>query len=156
LGLIDTTAWYGEDAPRQWDERAAAARANGFAGMVEFQLARWFGDQFRSAHPELLKATTAVFLATDLDCYAASCALLGEADLRPYLQSLRLPVTIIVGEEDNATPLAMARQLHEAIQDSTLTILPGARHLTPIECPGQIASELLALLQPAMLRPHHA
>ncbi len=26
LGLIDTTAWYGEDAPAQWRERAAAVR----------------------------------------------------------------------------------------------------------------------------------
>ena len=160
LGLIDTTAWYGEDAPRQWRERGSAAVANGLAGMLEFQLARWFGGQFRSAHPELLKATAALFLATDLDCYAASCAMLGDADLRPYLTTLRLPVAIMVGEEDNATPLAMARQLHEAIQDSTLTILPGAQHLTPIECPERIASELLALLarmQAAiLLGPHRS
>jgi len=40
----------------------------------------------------------------------------------------------------------MARDLHEAIPQSTLTILPRARHLTPIEYPEQIASELLALL----------
>src|SRR6266852_1005997 len=28
LGLIDTTAWYGEEGPRQWRERGAAARCN--------------------------------------------------------------------------------------------------------------------------------
>jgi len=54
---------------------------------------------------------------------------------------------VIVGEEDYATPVAMAQQLHEAICGSTLTIIPGGRHLTPIECPEQIAPQILALLQ---------
>jgi 3-oxoadipate enol-lactonase len=146
LGLIDTTAWYGEKAPAEWHERAATARAKGFAGMAEFQASRWFGDQFRSAHPDLLRAVKAVFEANDLDCYAATCAMLGDADMRPYLKSLRMPVAIVVGEDDYATPVAASRQLHEAIPGSTLTILAGGRHLTPVECPDEIASELAALL----------
>ncbi len=88
-----------------------------------------------------------IFLANDLDCYAATCVMLGDADLRHYLQVLRIPVTVIAGEEDYATPVAMARQLHEAIRGSTLTIIPSGRHLTPVECPEQIASEILALPQ---------
>jgi 3-oxoadipate enol-lactonase len=147
LALIDTTAWYGDDAPKTWRERAAAAQSKGLAGLVDFQITRWFGDSFRAAHPESVDAATRVFLANDLDCYAASCVMLGEADLRPFLPGLRIPVTIIVGEEDYATPVAAARQLHEAIQGSTLTVLPKARHLTPIECPDQIASHLLTLSQ---------
>jgi pimeloyl-ACP methyl ester carboxylesterase len=53
---------------------------------------------------------------------------------------------VIVGEEDYATPIAMARQMHESIAGSTLSILPGARHLTPIECSDRIATELIVLL----------
>jgi 3-oxoadipate enol-lactonase len=147
LGLIDTTAWYGEDAPRKWRERAAAARTKGLSGLIDFQVTRWFGEAFRAAHPEKVKATTEVFLANDVDCYAASCVMLGDADLRPYLPALRMPVAVIVGEEDYATPVAAAQQLHEAIAGSTLRILPAARHLTPIECPEQIAAELLSLLR---------
>jgi 3-oxoadipate enol-lactonase len=147
LGLIDTTAWYGEDAPKIWRERAATARSKGLNGMVEFQATRWFSDGFRTAHPELVKAMAAIFLANDLDCYAATCAMLGDADLRHFLPALRVPVAVIVGEEDYATPVAMARQLHEAIHGSTLTTIPGGRHLTPVECPEQIASQLLTLLQ---------
>jgi 3-oxoadipate enol-lactonase len=147
LALIDTTAWYGPDAPKEWRERVSTARSKGFAAMIDFQIPRWFTDRFPAAHPELVSAATQVYLANDIDCFAASCLLLGDADLRPYLASLRMPVAVIVGEEDYATPLPQARQLHEAIQDSTFTIIPGARHLTPIECPEQIASELAALLR---------
>ena len=146
LGLIDTSAWYGPDAPKNWRERAAVARSKGLAGMVEFQVSRWFSDQFRIANPELVNEMIKVFLANDVDCYAATCIMLGEADLRSYLPSLKIPVTVIVGEEDYATPVAMSRHLHEAIGDSTLTILPGGRHLTPVECPDQIAAQLSGLI----------
>jgi 3-oxoadipate enol-lactonase len=146
VGLIDTTAWYGEDAPATWRERAAAVRSKGPAGLIEFQFPRWFGDEFRRVHPELVQTTTEVFLANDLDCYAACCIMLGDMDLRPYLRTLSVPAAIIVGEEDYATPVAAAEELHKAIEDSTLTIIPGARHLTPIERPEEIAIQLMALL----------
>jgi 3-oxoadipate enol-lactonase len=146
LGLIDTTAWYGADAPVKFKERADAARAKGLRGMIDFQLTRWFSDDFRASHPDVLTRTFDIFVANDLDCYAASCGLLGAADTRAALGSFTMPVAIVVGEEDYATPVAMARQLHEAIPQSTLTVIAGARHLTPIEFPDRIASELRGLL----------
>jgi len=147
LGLIDTIAWYGADAPKTWRERAANSLSKGLSGMVDFQIARWFGDRFRSEHKESVEALVRVFLANDLNCYAFTCELLGDADLRPYLKSLRMPVAIVVGEDDYATPVAASRQLHEAIPHSTLSIIPGGRHLTPVECPGEIASQLRALFE---------
>jgi 3-oxoadipate enol-lactonase len=145
LGLIDTTAWYGADAAAKFKERADAARSKGLRGMIDFQLTRWFSDGFRANHSEVLTRTTDVFVANDVDCYAASCELLGAADTRAQLANFNMPTAIVVGEEDYATPVAMARQLHDAIPHSTLTIIPGARHLTPIEFPERITTELRGL-----------
>jgi len=147
LGLIDTTGWYGKDAPKKWRERADAACLKGLASLVDFQVTRWFSDRFRIDHPDPVKEMTDIFLANDVECYAATCVMLGDADLRPYLAKLRMPVAVIVGDEDYATPVAMSRQLHEAIPGSTLAIIPGGRHLTPVECPDEIAQHLLALLK---------
>ena len=147
LLLIDTTAWYGEQAASQFKERAVAARTKGMTGLIDFQLTRWFSDEFRASHPETLTRLTEVFVAADLDCYAASCDLLGAVDERSHLESIRVPTRVAVGEDDQATPVVMARYLHEHIPASTLTIIPGARHLTPIEHPDTIASELLTLIQ---------
>jgi 3-oxoadipate enol-lactonase len=147
LCLIDTTAWYGPDAPAQFRARAEAARAKGMKGLIDFQVTRWFSDGFRASNAALLQRTSATFVANDFDCYAASCGLLGDVDVRAYLPSLRMPVAIAVGEEDHATPVAMAQHLHDAIPQSTLTILPGARHLTPIERPHTIAETILDLLK---------
>jgi len=52
-----------------------------------------------------------------------------------------------VGEEDYATPVAMAQALHEGIHGSTLAVLKRARHLTPLEKPDEIAAELGKLLK---------
>src|SRR5262245_32626460 len=46
LGLIDTTAWYGAQAPAQWAERGGKAKQEGLAALVGFQTTRWFGDAF--------------------------------------------------------------------------------------------------------------
>jgi len=146
LGLIDTIAWYGADAPAAWRERAANVRAKGLVGLLEFQLPRWFSDEFRQTQPQLLQTITDIFLANDLDCYAASCIMVGDTDLRAYLGKLSVPTTIIVGEQDSATPVAAAQQLHEAIENSSLTIIPGARHLTPIERPEEVSIQLMELL----------
>ena len=147
LALIDTTAWYGPDGATNFAKRADAARRDGMRSLIDFQLTRWFSDAFLESHPDVVKRTFDTFVANDVDCYVASCSLLGAADTRAALSSFRMPVAIVVGEDDYATPVAMARQLHAAIAQSTLTIIPHARHLTPIECPDRIAAELRVLLE---------
>jgi 3-oxoadipate enol-lactonase len=147
LTLIDTSAWYGPEAPKQFRDRAAAARAKGMGGLIEFQISRWFSEKFAASQPDQVNRVVKIFLANDFDCYAATCALLGDADLRKYLPSFRMPVAVVVGEEDYATPVAMAQALHAAIPQSTLKIIPGGRHLTPIQCPDEIAAEVAGLLE---------
>src|SRR5690606_25157710 len=44
LGLFDTTAWYGPDAPSAWAGRAEKAKKEGLAALIGFQKTRWFGD----------------------------------------------------------------------------------------------------------------
>jgi 3-oxoadipate enol-lactonase len=147
LALIDTTAWYGPTAPKDWQERAQTAATKGFQALSGFQATRWVSDAFRDAHPELMRAKLDVFLANDIDCYGATCEMLGNADLRHYQPTMRMPTRVIVGEEDYAAPVAMSEQIQQAMPNATLSILPKVRHLTPIECPTLIADEILALLQ---------
>ena len=75
-----------------------------------------------------------------MPAYAATCDMLGSFDLRSKIGTLAVPVEILVGEEDYATPPDMARALEAGIAGSQLTIVPNARHLTPIEIPERIAA----------------
>jgi 3-oxoadipate enol-lactonase len=151
LGLFDTTAWYGPEAPKQWEERALRGVASGMASLVEFQKTRWFSDAFRAQNRDVVDRTVATFVKTDPKAYAETCRMMGAFDLRPKLTGLRMPTRIAVGEEDYATPIEMAKALHVGITGSELSIISGGRHLTPLEFPERIAAEIDLLLE----RPRH-
>jgi 3-oxoadipate enol-lactonase len=142
LVLVDTTAWYGPEASKTWAERAGIARAQGLGALAPFQAERWFGASFSAAKPEVLARWIEVFRANDLDCYGAACAMLGAADLRPLLAQIAAHTIVMVGEHDTATPPAMARDLAAGIAGAALRIIPGAKHLSPIEKPEAVAAAI--------------
>ena len=144
LGLIDTTAWY--DAPDKWEERAVKSETSGLKAMVDFQVTRWFSDGFRAANPDIVKASVDILLANSPAAYAWTCRMLGACNLTAALPRIKIPTRIIVGEEDYATPVAMAETLHRGIAGSTLTVIKGARHLTPQETPEPVAVEIDRLM----------
>lgn len=62
----------------------------------------------------------------------------GEAALR----ALRVPLVIIVGENDQITPAAGHREMAEAIGCSHLVVIPNTGHMTPMEAPGPVNGAL--------------
>lgn len=144
IGLIDSTAWY--NAADKWEERAATGERGGLGDLIDFQVTRWYTDRFRASHPDVVERNVACFLANDPAAYAATCRMLGACNLEAGLPQMKMPTAILVGDEDYATPPAMAETLHRGIKGSTLTVLKGARHLTPIETPDRVAAELRRLL----------
>lgn len=147
IGLIDTTAWYGPEAPKQWEERAQKAIGDGLQSMTKFQTTRWFSDAFRANNPPVMTKAVDTFVRNDVKAYAESCRMLGACDMRAALPGFKMPAAVIVGEEDYAAPVAMAEALHRGIANSTLTVIKGGRHLTPLEVPQLIAAELSRLLE---------
>jgi 3-oxoadipate enol-lactonase len=149
LVLVDTTAWYGADAPKVWRERGATGKEKGMAALVEFQTGRWFGDVFRAKEKATVDKLVKVFLDNNVDCYVKTCEMLGDGDLRSGLATIKVPAAVVVGEEDYATPVAMAEALHKAIAGSTLTVIPGGRHITPTEKPQDIAARFREVIAKA-------
>jgi 3-oxoadipate enol-lactonase len=145
LGLIDTTACY--EAMPAWLDRAEKAKQGGLAGLIGFQTTRWFGDAFRAAHPQVVQDCVDTFVKNDVPAYAETCRMLGACDLRAGLSKIAVPTAVVVGEEDYATPVKMAETLHAGIAGSTLTVLKGGRHLTPLEMPEKIAAELASIMR---------
>jgi 3-oxoadipate enol-lactonase len=145
LGLVDTTAWYGEKAPEQWEERAQKGLSGGLEVLVPFQKSRWFSAGFAEANPEIVEDAVNVFLANDRPSYAETCRMLGHFDKRGALPGMTMPTRILVGSEDYATTPAMAEAMRAAIPGATLEVLEGAAHLTPIERADDVAGMLLSL-----------
>ncbi|MDZ7698271.1 MAG: alpha/beta hydrolase [Deltaproteobacteria bacterium] len=51
------------------------------------------------------------------------------------LKDIHLPCLIICGEEDKLTPPSLSKTLHDQIEGSDLSIIPGAGHMVMIERP---------------------
>lgn len=150
LTVIDCSAWYGTDAPTRWEARAQTALTEGMAALVEFQIARWFSPAFVQAEPALVRQSVAVFNANHVPAYAESCRMLGQADERARLHHFTGPVSVVVGAEDYATPIAMGQDIVDRMTDARLTVVPGTSHYTPLEAPDAIASCIADTIARAM------
>ncbi|MEU4744589.1 alpha/beta fold hydrolase [Actinosynnema sp. NPDC023658] len=68
----------------------------------------------------------------------AAAALRGRAERPDYLDSLArtaVPALVVVGEEDEYTPVAVAQRMHSTIPGAALVVIPGAGHLPNLERP---------------------
>lgn len=146
LTVIDSTACYGADAPPAWEARAQKAVEGGMAALMQFQLDRWFTAGFLQSDPAKVENAVATFNRNSVPAYVETCRMLGSADERAALGKYTGPCEVVVGEEDYATPPAMAREVAGLIQGAQLTVLPKVKHFTPIEVPETIAGHIAAAM----------
>jgi len=76
-----------------------------------------------------------------------SVAMAYRPDSRPDLPTIDVPTAVVVGDEDEITPLPLAQAMSEAIPNATLSIIPGAGHIANLEAPTAFESALRAWLR---------
>lgn len=133
LVLADTTADYGPDKESAWAARAETAATKPRAQQLAFQHDRWFSPAFLESDPEEVARVSELFLATDSRAHAAASRALGAYDDSARLGEIDVPTLIVVGEEDYATPPAMAEALRAGIPHSELEILRNTRHMSLVQ-----------------------
>jgi 3-oxoadipate enol-lactonase len=131
--LADTTADYGPDRVSQWEERAVAAETKRRDELIGFQLHRWFTQEFQQADPGECQRVVDLFLETSPQVHAACARALGAFTVAADIHRITADTLVIVGEQDYATPVAMARTLAEGIPGAELRVLPSTMHLSMIE-----------------------
>ena len=74
-------------------------------------------------------------------------AIMQRPDSRPVLAGLSIPVLVLVGQEDDITPVAEAREMAGLVgAGARLAIVPGCGHLSTLEAPEVVTAELLRWL----------
>ena len=68
-------------------------------------------------------------------------------DLRDILPDIDTPTLLLYGDKDVRAPLNVAEDLHAAISDSRLVVLPGAGHVCNIEAPEEFNREVRNFLR---------
>ncbi len=132
--------------PESWIARAALVREQGMQAVVEPVIARWVTPGFLDA-PET-SGLRAVLLRTPAEGYAAAAEAIAAFDHSAKTPMLAMPALIIVGDQDQATPVASAEAMQAALRHSKLVVLPNAAHIPTVECPDAVTSAMQAFLQP--------
>ncbi|MDQ7806310.1 alpha/beta fold hydrolase [Amycolatopsis sp. A133] len=135
LVLADTFA--GLDTPEARQARFDTAdriTAEGMEQYAEELLPKMISKQTRATRPDV-EAHVRRMMRTAPEKGAAA-ALRGRAerpDYTPGLANLEVPTLVVVGSEDEFTPVADAELIHRRTKGSTLVVVEGAGHLPNLE-----------------------
>jgi pimeloyl-ACP methyl ester carboxylesterase len=69
-------------------------------------------------------------------------AMIARADSRPLLVEIKQPTLVLVGRQDQATPLVRAEEMAADIAHSRLVVLEECGHMTPLEKPAEVTAAL--------------
>src|SRR6266404_2135690 len=135
LILADCGAAFSEPGRQAFRNMAAASKARGLAAITDVAMRRLFAPEFQARHPDLMQDRREAFLKTDPEVFYDACNALAELDLRPQLGKVKVPVLVLVGEHDEATPPPMSRELAAGLPDARLKIIAGCAHVPQLQSP---------------------
>jgi 3-oxoadipate enol-lactonase len=149
LILADCGAAFSEAGRQAFRNMAAGAKAKGLGAITDVAMRRLFAPEFQAAHPDLMRDRRDAFLKTDPEVLQAACGQLAELDLRPELPKVKLPVLVLVGEHDEATPPPMSHELAALLPDARLNVLAGCAHVPQLQAPRMFLDAIADFLNPA-------
>jgi len=135
LVLADTSSRIPVEAKPLWEERIKTAESQGMESLVAPTIGRWFTPSFVEQRKDVVEGVRAMIRSTPPRGYAGCCHAISGLDLTDRLGAITLPTLIVVGAEDQGTPVAASQAIHQRIKGSQLEIIKSASHLSNIEQP---------------------
>lgn len=147
LALIDTAA--AADRPDQTEKRLKNIALTREGRELEREEALWplvvhgsrlNDDAIRNVVREMSRETGPEVYINQ------QTAIMGRADSRPLLKELKMKTLIVVGDSDQLTPPAAAKEMHELVEGSKLDVIPDCGHSAPLERPERVTQLLVEWL----------
>jgi len=150
LALLDTQAR--PETPEARERRLALmalAEKGDFIGVSE-RLLPLFVHSSRLADAPLVELIKDMAKNVGKDAFLRQQkAIMARPDSRDTLWKIRCPTLVLCGEHDLLTPRDRHEEISAAIRGSTLVVLPGCGHLSPLEKPLEVNRALSAWLTQA-------
>jgi 3-oxoadipate enol-lactonase len=146
LSLCDTSSRIPAEARATWQERITTAETQGMEPLVEPTIGRWFTAPFREQRKDVVDRVRAMIRGTNPRGYAGCCHAIAALDLTDRLSAITLPTLIVVGEEDQGTPVAASQAIQAKIAGSQLEVIKSAAHLSNLEQPEVFTRALTSFL----------
>lgn len=137
LVLCDTAAQIGDAAT--WDGRIGAVHAEGLEAVADAVLLRWFPQSIRAGRDPEIAGWRNLLLRTPVEGYAGTCAALRDSDLSTEVAGITAPTLVVVGSEDQSTPVELVRATASRIPGARFELIEGAGHIPCIDQPETLA-----------------
>ena len=143
LALLDTSAR--PDRREQTQDRLELikqAEQGNFKGVTPRLLPRWVHPS-RVSDPELVRTITEMTQRVGREAFVRQqTAIVNRPDSRPGLSRIHCPTLVLCGHEDAATPVELHRERAADIANARLVIVPECGHLSTLERPDTVNTEL--------------
>lgn len=146
LALCNTIAEWPAGAEGMWEERIAGARAGGMASLVEATLGRWFTQGYRDSGGPALARIGAMIRSTPVDGFVGCCRAIAAIDYLKRVSEITVPVLLIAGREDPATPVSGHEAIAGRVSGAGLVVIEDAAHLANVEQPAKFNAALSGFL----------
>jgi len=123
-----------EDGRRERNETADRLLREGMAGYADEMLLRMIAPRNLQVLPAVAEHVLGMMRGTSPE--GAAAALRGRAERPDYMQMLEdvtVPTLVVVGLEDEFTPVTEAHLIRERVPGATLAVIEGAGHMPNLE-----------------------
>jgi len=124
------------DFAAMWHKLRETVRQNGLETIVEPTVQRWFSEDFKAAHPDVLDSIRRMIRGTTLEGYLGVTAAFLALDVEDRLQEIRAPTLYVSGAEDKlGGPPALMQGLSGMVKGARHVSVPNAAHIANIQNP---------------------
>lgn len=129
-------------------KRLQQAERGGPASIADAAISRWFSDAFRHTHPDEVARIERRLNANSPEGFLPAYRLFADADaqLAGRLGEIKASALVVTGEKDTGSTPGMARRMSEAMPNAECRIIPGIRHMLPLEAAEEFNAMLKAFL----------
>ena len=148
LVLADTRAAADSEQGRASREKMLKTLdEGGVQGVADEMLPKLLGKTTRSERlPLVAHARRLIERQTNEGLRSAIVRLRDRPDSTPLLADIKIPVLVLVGDEDDVTPPSEAEQMRDELEDARLVRIPQAGHLSCMENPAAFNAALAAFI----------
>jgi 3-oxoadipate enol-lactonase len=149
LVLADTRASADTHAARERRlQSAEKAEREGAAAIADDMVPLLLGKTTQEARPDISARVRAMIEGNlPQGIAAAQRGMAARRDSTYILPAINFPTLILVGSEDQLTPVAEAESMRDGIRGARLQVIEGAGHLSNIERPHEFNKALIAFLE---------
>ena len=124
------------DFAAMWHKLRETVQKNGLETIVEPTVQRWFSEDFKAAHPEVLDKIRKIIRGTTQQGYLGVTAAFLGLDVEDRLHAIKAPTLYVSGANDHlGGPPALMQELSEKVAGAQHVSVPNAAHIANIQNP---------------------